>query len=167
MNVLVAQQKKLTESLRRRRQKIRFPRNRNTDFTAIPDVDDAPIRPSSPLLNDFPDSPAPFSEDSLQHPPDPMDMSLAYQYNQPRWSMRHTVDHSGNEGSDSTSDSEGDTADSSEECSDDESDNDADLWSDDAEPWLRGMSAISRLEEEFEQEAAARGTTYHINLICL
>jgi hypothetical protein len=165
MSILIAQQKKLTESLRRRRQKIKFPRNRNTDVdpTVTPDVDDAPIRPSSPILNNFPDSQVPFSKDSPQHSSDPIDMPTAYRYNLPLWSTRDTVDHSDDEGSDSTSDSEGNT----DKCSDDESDNDQELWSDDVEPWLRGMSAISRLEEEFEQEAAARGTTYHINLICL
>jgi hypothetical protein len=171
-STLIAQQKKLTGSLRRQRQKIKFNGSRNTDSTVIQDVDDAPIQPLSPIQNGFPDSQAPFSGDLLQHPSDPMDPFYETgsdhmpQYNPPH-SMMHTADHSDDEGSDSTSESEGGNMGSSEEYSDDDSDNDAELWSEDAElwsedaePWLRGMSAISRLEEAFEQEAAARGTIY-------
>jgi hypothetical protein len=73
-------------------------------------------------------------------------------------SIRAAVE-SDDEGSDDLEENAEDIANfSEEECLDDDSEG----WGEDEidiQPWLRGMPAINELDEEFEQEAAARGAT--------
>jgi hypothetical protein len=174
-DVLIAQQRKQATSLsRRRRRRIKFIQDHSASLHPSPDEQPPPngmdLELPLPSYDDLDQAPP------LDSTPDTLTEKDTFYQQSGVWrypdsgptglqSIRLTAGDSDDEDSYPTSDvieNDKDFAGSSEEEDDDTVDQSDDVL--DAESWLQGMSAIHALEEEFEREAAARGTTHSSGL---